>query len=52
MISFLVFMVAIIISTIAYPIVFRFAKRYNIVDNPNARKLRRVQIPIMGGVVV
>jgi len=52
MISFLVFMVAIVISTVAYPTVFRFAKRYNIVDNPNARKLQRVPIPMMGGVVV
>ena len=52
MISFLVFMVAIVISAIAYPIIFRFAKRYNIVDNPNARKLQRVPIPMMGGVVV
>ncbi|MBR5748663.1 MAG: undecaprenyl/decaprenyl-phosphate alpha-N-acetylglucosaminyl 1-phosphate transferase [Prevotella sp.] len=52
MITLLVFVVAIVISTMAYPTVIRFAKRHNIVDNPNARKLQRVPVPIMGGVVV
>lgn len=52
MITLLVFVVAIVISTIAYPIVFRFANRHNIVDNPNARKLQHIPIPMMGGVVV
>lgn len=52
MLSLLVFVVAILVSTMAYPTVFRFAKRHNIVDNPNARKLQRVPVPMMGGVVV
>ena len=52
MLSLLVFVVAILVSTMAYPTVFRFARRHNIVDNPNARKLQRVPVPMMGGVVV
>ena len=52
MLSLLVFMVAILVSTMAFPSVIRFAKRHNIVDNPNARKLQRMPVPILGGVVV
>ena len=52
LITILVFIVAIVISTMAYPIVIRFAKRHDIVDNPHARKLQRVPVPILGGVVV
>lgn len=48
----LVFVVAILVSTMAYPTVLRFARRHNIVDNPNARKLQRVPVPVMGGVAV
>lgn len=52
MLSLLVFMVAIVVSTMAFPTTIRFAKRHNIVDNPNARKLQRMPVPILGGVVV
>ena len=52
LITILVFIVAIVISTMAYPIVIRFAKRHDSVDNPHARKLQRVPVPILGGVVV
>lgn len=34
------------------PHILNVAKEKNIVDNPNARKLQRVPIPVMGGVVV
>ncbi len=34
------------------PYILRFAKEKHIVDNPDARKLQRVPIPIMGGVAV
>lgn len=44
--------IAIVVSTVAFPYVLRFAKNHNIVDNPNARKLQRVPIPVMGGVAV
>ncbi|MBP3383453.1 MAG: undecaprenyl/decaprenyl-phosphate alpha-N-acetylglucosaminyl 1-phosphate transferase [Tidjanibacter sp.] len=41
------------IATIWFqPHVLRIAKEKNIVDNPNARKLQRVPIPMMGGVAV
>ena len=48
----LVFLTAFLASSIAYPFVLRFARRHNIVDNPNARKLQRVPVPVLGGVVV
>lgn len=52
MITLLVFIVAVIVSTLVYPTVVRFAKRHNIVDNPSARKLQRVPVPVLGGVVI
>ena len=50
--SLLVFAVATILSTIAYPYMFRFAQKHNIVDSPNERKLQRMPIPVLGGAVV
>lgn len=44
--------VALITSFVVFPFVLRFAKRHNIVDNPDARKLQRVPIPLLGGLVV
>lgn len=52
LITFLVFFVAMTVSTLVYPAVLRYAKQHNIVDNPNARKLQRVPVPVLGGVVV
>ena len=41
------------IATIWFqPHILKVAKTKNIVDNPNARKLQRVPIPVMGGIVV
>ncbi|MBQ8272627.1 MAG: undecaprenyl/decaprenyl-phosphate alpha-N-acetylglucosaminyl 1-phosphate transferase [Tidjanibacter sp.] len=34
------------------PHILRIAKDKNIVDNPDARKLQRIPIPVMGGIVV
>ena len=51
-IGILVGVVSLFVTTIMYPLVLNFAKRYNIVDNPNARKLQRIPIPVMGGVAV
>lgn len=51
-IALLVFGVSMVVSMLAYPRMLRFAKRHNIVDNPNARKLQRVPVPVMGGLVV
>ena len=50
--AILVFLTAFLASSIAYPFVLRFARRHNIVDIPNARKLQRVPVPVLGGVVV
>lgn len=51
-IGILVFAVAMVISMSVFPLALNFAKKHNIVDNPNARKLQRVPIPVFGGVVV
>ena len=44
--------VSLLVSFIFYPWVLKFARLHNIVDNPNARKLQRRPVPVMGGVVV
>lgn len=44
--------VAFVVTTLVYPHVLNFARRHNIVDNPNARKLQRVPVPVMGGTTV
>lgn len=41
-----------ITSTLVYPLVLRIAKKFGFMDNPNARKLQRVPVPVMGGVAV
>ena len=51
-IAILVFVVSMVVSTLVYPGVLRFAKSHDIVDNPNARKLQRMPVPVMGGLVV
>lgn len=50
--SLIVAVLAFGISTWVFPKVLRFASKNGIVDNPNARKLQRVPVPVMGGVVV
>ena len=40
------------VTTVVYPFVLRYALRKNIVDNPDARKLHRQPVPILGGVAV
>ena len=44
--------VAFIVSLVAFPFVLHFARSHGIVDNPNARKLQRVPVPVMGGTTV
>lgn len=51
-IGIMVMLVALVVSFLCYPLVLKFAKAHGIVDNPNARKLQRVPVPVMGGVVV
>lgn len=43
---------AFLVTTLVYPHVLSFAINHHIVDNPNARKLQRVPVPVMGGTTV
>ena len=43
---------ALLVVVFVHPRVVTFAKKRNIVDNPNARKLQRNPVPVMGGVAV
>lgn len=45
-------LLSLIVTTVIYPFVLRYALRYQIVDNPDARKIHRQPIPVMGGVAV
>ncbi|MBO4922875.1 MAG: undecaprenyl/decaprenyl-phosphate alpha-N-acetylglucosaminyl 1-phosphate transferase [Bacteroidales bacterium] len=51
-IGFILLGVAFLVTMLAYPHVLNYARRHNIVDNPNARKLQRVPVPVMGGTAV
>lgn len=46
------FITALLVVMFIHPQVMKFAKRRNIVDNPDARKLQRNPVPVMGGVAV
>lgn len=50
--AILVTAVAFVVSGLVYPKALRFARQHDIVDNPNARKLQRIPIPVLGGVSV
>lgn len=50
--SFCLMALAFLVSTIAYPYVLAFARKHKVVDNPSARKLQRVPVPVMGGTSV
>lgn len=45
-------LVALVVTAVVYPFVLRFALKHNIVDNPDARKLQRVPVPVLGGTAV
>lgn len=45
-------LVAIICTSWIYPYILNVAKTKNIVDNPDARKLQRIPIPVLGGLTV
>lgn len=46
------FITALSVVALAHPQVVKFAKKRNIVDNPDARKLQRNPVPVMGGIAV
>lgn len=50
--SFILMGIAFVVAMLAYPYVLAFARKHNFVDNPSARKLQRVPVPVMGGTVV
>lgn len=50
--GFFLCLLAFIVTTLVYPFVLSYAQKNGIVDNPNARKLQRVPVPVMGGVAV
>lgn len=45
-------LVALVTSALVFPRALKFAREHGIVDNPNARKLQRVPVPVFGGIVV
>ena len=49
---FLVFFISLIVASLTHQPVLHFAKKHHIYDNPEARKLQRKPIPVMGGLVV
>lgn len=51
-IGVLVFVVSLVTSMAVFPMALNIARKFNIVDNPNARKLQRTPVPVFGGVVV
>ena len=52
LIAFLLSLLAFAVTMMVYPYVLSFAISHHIVDNPNARKLQRVPVPVMGGTSV
>ena len=50
--ALIMMLVSFLVSTLLYPVVLGFAIKRNIVDNPNARKLQRAPVPVMGGAIV
>ena len=52
LIGLIVFTVAMLTSAMVYPQALKFARKHDIVDNPNARKLQRRPVPVFGGIVV
>lgn len=45
-------LMALVVSLAAFPVILKLARRNNITDKPNARKLQSRPIPVMGGLVV
>ena len=47
-----VFLISLVVASLAHHPVLNFAKKHNFYDNPEARKLQRHPVPVMGGFVV
>ena len=48
----LVFFIALTVAALMHQPVLHFAQKHHIYDNPEARKLQRTPVPVMGGFVV
>ena len=51
-IATIVTLVAMLTSALVFPFALKFAQVHDIYDQPNARKLQRIPVPVFGGVVV
>ena len=51
-IATIVTLVAMLTSALVFPFALKFAQAHDIYDQPNARKLQRIPVPVFGGVVV
>ena len=49
---FIYYIAAFLVSYLLFPVVLKAARRYNLVDSPDARKLQTEPVPSMGGIVV
>ena len=49
---FLVFFISLAVAAFMHQPTLRYAKKHRLYDNPEARKLQRKPIPVMGGLVV
>lgn len=47
-----VFLISLVVASLAHQPVLHYAKKHHFFDNPEARKLQRRPIPVMGGFVV
>lgn len=48
----IMFLLSLTVTTVVFPYVLRYARKHKIVDNPDARKIHRRPVPVMGGVTV
>ena len=51
-VSLVIMAVALVVTALVYPFILRFARTHSILDNPNARKLQRAPVPVLGGATV
>jgi len=48
----IVFLLSLLVASLSYKPVLKLARQFNVYDNPEARKLHRDPVPVMGGFVV
>lgn len=48
----IMFLLSLTVTTVVFPYVLRYARKHKIVDNPDARKIHRRPVPVMGGVAI